>query len=256
MMQKNLNESGQAFMELTVMLLILSAMMLAVIMLSGLEITSNSILLSARTNAQENSQDASFTAETRNNELRSWGYRSLDLTKSYIHSGNQGSFGAGAAPTLYKEPGRSGYKLSASNDGSINIPFSYQGTPINNTEEESLKNARYTMTSGYYTEPLSSPYETYANGEWRDLTLFDRNLNNDFSASVIPNAFDLANLVSADGNGSSRPVTINKKDQAGLHSAANAADIMYGTFKDLFGVDLTDIKLNSHETNHVYMPIH
>ena len=256
MTQKNLNESGQAFMELTVMLLILSAMMLAVIMLCGLEVTSNSILLSARTNAQEQSQDGSSGAEIRNNELRSWSYKTLHLTKSYIRPGSQGSFGAGTAPTLYKKPGGSAYKLRASNDGSINIPFSYQGTPVNNTEEESLKNARYTMTSGYYTEPLSSPYETYANGEWRDLTLFDRNLINDFSASVIPNAFDLANLVSADGNGSSRPVTIDKKDQAGSHSAENAADIMYGTFKDLFGVDLTDIKLKSHETNQVYMPIH
>ena len=243
-------------MELTIMLLILTAMMLAVIMLSGLEITSNSILLSARTNAQENSQDASFTAETRNNELRSWSYKTLHLTKSYIRPGNQGSFGAGAAPTLYKEQGRSAYKLSASNDGSINIPFSYQGTPVNNTEEESLKNARYTMTSGYYTEPLSSPYETYTNGEWRDLTLFDRNLKHDFSNALNSNAFNLASLVQASGDGSSAPATINRKDQYGPKSAENAADIMYRTFRDMFGVDITENKLTEHDTNQVFMPQH
>ena len=46
------HESGQAIMELTIMLVILSGMILAVVMISGIEISNNTMLLSARNNAQ------------------------------------------------------------------------------------------------------------------------------------------------------------------------------------------------------------
>ena len=65
-MKKILNnsESGQAMMELTIMLLILTGMILAVVMLSGVEMRSNTLLLSARSNAHRTARESGASTET------------------------------------------------------------------------------------------------------------------------------------------------------------------------------------------------
>ena len=251
-MNKNFtSQSGQAFMELTVMLLILAAMMLAVIMLNGLEISSNTILLSARTNAQEQSQSANPYIENRSDELESWSNSTLDLAKSYIHPEQRGSLGG--STKIYKNT-----QMRVRSTNTFYIPFSYQGRYIYNSAEGSLQESRAALTSPLYTETnVNNHYDSYEQGGWRLLSDFDRNLHNDFSSNLTPFAFNLAGLVQSSAKQSSYlPVTVNSKDQAGPHSSQDAAHIMYGTFRDLFGVDLTANKLTEHKTNKVFMPQH
>lgn len=237
-------------MELTVMLLILTAMMLAVIMLSGLELTSNRILLSARTNAQELSQEQSSPIAKRDEELHSWHSSVLDLTKSYIHPENEIKFGH--SQKIHKNT-----RIRSREDGSFIIPFAYQSTSTSNSGEQTLQNASYSMTAPEYsTIRLTLFYDQYRLSGWRDLTYFDRNMQHDFSNALNSNAFNLASLVQASGDGSSTPATINRKDQYGPRSAQNAADVMYKTFRDMFGIDLTENKLVDHDTNQVFLPLH
>lgn len=236
-------------MELTIMLLILTAMMLAVIMLSGLELTSNRILLSARTNAQELSQEPSSPTVNRDDELRSWHSSILDLTKSYIRPEERYSFGK--SQTIQK-----GTSIRTRGDGSFNIPFAYQSSSTSNSGEFTLQNARYSMTASEYSTIRLTLYDQYRLSGWRELSYFDRNLKHDCSNALNSNAFNLASLVQASGDGSSAPATINRKDQYGPKSAENAADIMYRTFRDMFGVDITENKLTEHDTNQVFMPQH
>ena len=265
MKDKFSNQSGQAFMELTIMLLILAAMILAVIMLSGLEISSNNMLLSARYNAQLRSQEQNTAVLSRADELNTWSYPQLDLRKSYIHPeqsktwGNPGSWNR----VLYKKRNTS-YKLEVTGDGTISIPFSYQGFSNVNREELTLSPAKDAMISGQYSDGnlvqnitgILKNHERYRDGEWRKLSSFDDSLQNDFSARTGSNAFNAAGLISETGSTPSAPATINNKHQAGPHSASNAASIMYETFHDLFKVRLNDLKLSEFETNKVYLPIH
>lgn len=252
------SESGQAFMELTVMLLILTAMILAVVLLSGLEISSNNMLLSARQNALNLSKAQGAEILSRENELGDWTYMKLDLRKSYIHPEKQGSFGG--STTMYKN-----MKLHASGDGTINIPFSYQGFSSSNNDTQTLSPARESMTSGQYSKNdliqnitnILTNRERYNDGDWRKLSDFDSALKHDFSDTTGINAFNAAGLISATGSTSSVPATIDAKHQAaGSHSAGNASDIMYKSFHDLFGIKLNDHCLCEFETNKVYMPVH
>jgi hypothetical protein len=251
------NQSGQAFMELTIMLLILTAMMLAIVLLSGLEISSNNMLLSARQNALNLSRAQGAEILSRENELNYWSYMKLDLRKSYIHPEKQGSFGG--STTMYKD-----MKLHASGDGTINIPFSYQGFSSSNNDTQTLSPTRESMTSGQYSNNdlmqnitnILTNRERYNDGDWRKLSDFDSALKHDFSDTTGINAFNAAGLISATGSTSSVPATINAKHQAGSHSAGNASDVMYKSFHDLFGIKLNDHCLCEFETNKVYMPVH
>lgn len=260
-----LNQSGQAFMELTIMLLILAAMILAVIMLSGLEISSNNMLLSARYNALQESKNQSAVVLSRDEELSDWNYTKLDLRKSYINPerpkswGNSGSWNR----VLYKK-GNSSYRLEVKGDGTINIPFSYRGFSSINKQEMTLSPAKDAIISEQYSNSnllqnvtsILKNHERYRDGGWRKLSDFDSSLQNDFSDSTGMNAFNAAGLISATGSTSSAPATINSKHQTGRFSASNAAEIMYKTFHDLFGIRLNDHCLCEFETNKVYLPIH
>ena len=249
-------ESGQAFMELTIMLLILTAMILAIVLLSGLEISSNATLLSARKNTFNASMVKNAVTTHHVNELSSWFYPVVDLKKSYIHPERQGSFGG--SRKLYKN-----MRLYASGDGTLRIPFSYQGTSGSNSSTQTLSYAEDAITSARYTNNNLSynitnillNREQYKDREWRKLSNFDSSLQHDFSDSTGINAFNAAGLVSETGNPPANP-TVNAVHQAGQHSSANAANIMYKSFKDLFGIDLTAQCLCENETNKVYIPVH
>lgn len=244
------HESGQAFMELTIMLLILTAMILAVVIISGLEITSNTMLLSARNNAQKSSRDGSTMHSVKADEIYNWSYTNLNLTDSYIHPERKGSFGNSV--TLLKYQGKR-YRLRSRGDGTLQIPFSYQGSSSINSGEISLKNANFAVTSAFYTRPQTHDYEKFTN--WKPLSGFDSSLQHDYTENVRDgNAFNAAKLVVAEGDTSERPATLSPGAQAGEFSRGNAMSVMYRSFRDIFGVDLNDIKLRSHETNRVYMP--
>lgn len=236
-------------MELTIMLLILSAMMIAVIMLSGLEISSNNILLKARTEAQRSSLADDATPVLRERELRSWNYQRLNFEKP----GKQ--FG-GTVPKPLLKKGNSQYRMRVSTSGSLYIPFSYQNSQIINTDADTLQSATTGMTSMLYTQPRLSLYDQYMLGEWRELSGFDTGLKGDFTRNITSNAFNIANLVMATDSSSSAPVTINKRDQATPRSSDNAAGQMFCTFREMFGVDLNKLNFNDNDTNKVYMPVH
>ena len=234
-------------MELTVMLLILTGMILAVVMLSGIEMRSNTLLLSARNNAQKAARNADGGMEY-SEEYSTWYYPSLRLNKAYV--GNAGSFGSSV--TLFKK-GQKSYRMRSRNTGSLQIPFSYQGSIRHGASTPAIANASYAMTSADYSRTGNSNYETYL--RWRDINAFDNSFVHDFSGDLrLMNAFHAARLVGRDGDGNDTPATINRNDQAGVHSARDASDVMYRTFSRLFGIDITDLKLRKHETNKVYLP--
>lgn len=237
--------------ELTIMLLILAGMMLAVVMISGIEMRSNTLLLSARNNAQiaARSGDGSAGYET-SDEYTNWYYPALRLTKSYINEKN-GSFGSSVM--LLRSP-KKNYRMRSRNAGSLQIPFSYQGDANKDAASGAISDASNALESATYSrQDGSDGKEAYS--KWRTLTEIDTSFQHDYSGNVRSmNAFSAAKLVSADGDGGSTPATINRSDQAGTHSVNDAVSVMYKTFSRLFGIDINDMKMQSHETNRVYMP--
>ena len=246
---KNNRESGQAMMELTIMLLILSGMILAVVMISGIEISSNNMLLSARNNAQAAARGTDPRSSEKESEYGNWKYTELDLTKD-AHGVSHGSFGGSV--TLLKDGGKS-YQLT-SRGGVLQIPFSYQSESSTNGGVNTLDDVTGKMTSSQYTRPQLTLYERYS--RWKGLQEFDSSFQHDFAETVrAGNAFNAARMVHAVGDGSNGAATINHKHQRGRSSADNAASVMYSTFNRIFGVSISNIKMKDHPTNTVYLPV-
>ena len=236
-------------MELTIMLLILTGMILAVVMLSGVEMRSNTLLLSARSNAHKSARESNGSSVL-SEEYSTWHYPSLRLNKSYVKGSTSGTFGESV--TLFKRGGKR-YRMRSRNTGALQIPFSYQGSIQHNAGEAVLGNAHYNMTSAEYSKQSFLRFETYT--RWRNLNQFDSAFVHDFGGDFRSmNAFHAARLISESGDGNDTPATMNRNHQAGVHSAHDATTVMYRTFSRLFGIDITDLKLRDHETNKVYMP--
>ncbi len=237
-------------MELTIMLMILSGMILAVVMISGIEMSSNTMLLSARNQAQLNARGTDPQNSSRSVEIGDWHYTKLDLTRN---SKGESSGDFGSSVTLM-QTNRNTYKLK-SRDGVMQIPFSYQATSSGNGEVNTLNDATGKMTSNRYSRPsVNLTTERY---NWQQLNDFDTSFQHDFAERVRDgNAFNAANLVSGTGSTSSGAATVNRKYQAeGRVSADNAASIMYQTFNNIFGVNISNIKMQDHPTNTVYLPV-
>lgn len=250
-MKQRKHESGQAMMELTIMLLALTGMILAVVMISGIEISSNTMLLSARYNAQINSRSDSASSGQRNSEIGNWNYFKLDLTRN--RSGKRaGTFGS--SETLIQEKGRR-YKIR-SRSKSLLIPFSFQSTSSANSGVNSLYNSYDNMRSAEYSkyDDQNSVGDRYT--QWKDMQLFDSNFQHDYSTSLHDgNAYNAAHLVGGMGSTSSGAATVNRRHQAeGVNSRDDAADAMYATFRDIFGVNISRIKMQEHISNRVYLP--
>ena len=222
------------------MLLILSGMILAVVIVSGIEISSNSMLLSARKNAQFKALDADSISAEQDSEIGNWSYSKLNL---------------GLASSRNEElmhTNRKVYKLEA-RGRVIQIPFSYQAKKNGNSDVFTLDNVSGRLNSRYDSNSGIFLQEGYS---WRKLNNFDPAFKHDFSEDVRSgNAFNAANMVRGYGS-ASKSATINSQDQAeGESSAENAAEIMYRSFEDIFGVNLNNIKMREHPTNTVYLPI-
>lgn len=243
-------ESGQAIMELTIMLVILSGMILAVVMISGIEISNNTMLLSARNNAQIAARSTDPRSSEKESEYGNWKYTELDLTKD-VHGVSHGNFGGSV--TLLKSGGKT-YKLS-SRDGVLQIPFSYQSQSSGNTGANTLDNVTGQMTSSMYSRRRISLFDRYSG--WKHLQDFDSEFKNDFAETVrAGNAFNAARLVHAQGSTGNGAATINSKHQsAGRVSVDNAASVMYSTFNRIFNVNISNIKMKEHPTNTVYLPV-
>ena len=223
------------------MLLILSGMILAVVIVSGIEISSNSMLLSARKNAQFKAKSADPISTEQNSEIGDWSYSKLDLGLS--RSRNE--------ELMHTD--RKVYKLEA-RGRVIQIPFSYQARKNGNSDVFTLDNVSGKLNSRYDSNSGIFLQEGYS---WRKLNNFDSAFKHDFSDAVRSgNAFNAANMVRGYGSTGSTSATINDKDQAeGESSAENAAEIMYKSFEDIFGINLNNIKMREHPTNTVYLPI-
>ena len=236
-------------MELTIMLLILTGMILAVVMLSGVEMRSNTLLLSARSNAHRTARESGASTEN-SEEYSSWYYPSLRLNKSYIKESSGGSFGDSV--TLFKRGGKR-YRMRSRNTGALQIPFSYQGSIQRNGGGSVLSGSSSAMTSAEYSRRSILRYENYI--RWRDLNQFDNSFVHDFSGDLRSmNAFHAARLIGEYGDGSDTPATMNRNHQSGVHSANDATTVMYRTFSRIFGIDISDLKLRRHEINKVYLP--
>ena len=235
-------ESGQAMMELTIMLLILAGMILAVVMISGIEMSSNTMLLSARHNAQSNARSTTPTHSQKNSEIGNWTYFQLDLT------GN----GFGGSQTLIRSNNKN-YRLRSSNK-ILQIPFSYQSNASANGIAFSMDGVYNKMTSANYSKWDLTLGDQYI--RWKNLQNFDPAFQNDFAESIHDgNAFNAAHLVEGVGDTSTGAATVNTRHQAaGAVSSKDAAKIMYDSFHRIFGVRIDNIKMRDHSTNKVYLP--
>ena len=241
MLKSRKHESGQAMMELTIMLLILAGMILAVVMISGIEISSNDMLLSARHNAQKHARSTMPQHSQKDNEIGGWRYLQLNLFSK--NSGSQ---------TLFVDRGKR-YQISSSNR-TLQIPFAYQSSLWTSEQANAMDGVHNKMTSSDYSKREITLGDQYS--RWKTLQGFDPAFQNDFAESLYDgNAFNAAHLVEGLGDTSSKAATINRRHQAaGRVSREDAADIMYDTFRRTFGVRIDDIKMRENETNKVYMP--
>lgn len=243
MQKQRKHESGQAMMELTIMLLVLAGMILAVVMISGIEISSNNMLLSARHNAQKNARSTTPTHSQQNSEISNWSYFKLDLTGK----------GFGGSQTLIRSNKRN-YRIRT-RDNILQIPFSYQSNMSANGNVNTMDGVYSKMTSAAYSKwELLKLGDQYS--KWKNLQDFDPAFQNDFAESIHDgNAFNSAHLVEGTGDTSSGAATINARHQAaGAVSRDDAARVMYDSFRRLFGVRIDNIKMRDHETNKVYLP--
>lgn len=199
------------------------------------------MLLSARKNAQFKALNADSISAEQDSEIGDWRYTNLDLGLS--RSRNE----------RLMNTNRKVYKLEA-RGRVIQIPFSYQARKNGNSDVFTLDNVSGRLNSRYDSNSGILLQEGYS---WRKLNDFDPALKHDFSDDVRSgNAFNAANMVRGYGSLGSTSATINNKDQSeGEASAENAAEIMYRSFNDIFGVNLNNIKMREHPTNTVYLPI-
>lgn len=247
-MMKNIrNQSGQAMMELTVMLLAISAMIIAMIILSGVQLSSNSFLLDARFEAMKNARSET-ASNISGNEYRSWNYATLDLSDSRIQSGFNPS--GESETTLFES--RKKYKFHGNRallKSNLKIPFSIRSTSIstgNNTTAPAYGGAR---------EQQYSEGALYKSEGWRH-GFFQGRDNVDFTETISSqNALDAANLIKGRSSDGNNVATMNSSHQSGnLNSSQTAATSMYNTFFHLFGIRINRISLAGDETNLVYFP--
>jgi len=259
-MKRN-RESGQAMLELTIMLLAFAAMILGLVVLGGIEITGNKLLLSARRNAQEMAVNkrGNTVSTVSGAEYVSWNFALLDLKKKYRDQSGSSSQSTGAlsAGSAHIFRNKRDYYISANREAfkeGLRIPFTLGGSSYHNSENNSLNNSGSGFSSPLYSEKYDERGEEYI---WKPLYDFSNNgFKSDFvSNSGGNNALDAANLLSASGTTGNSPATLNRYDQTGAYSADDALYVMYDTFRKLFGIKINKIRLSEAPSNQVYMPV-
>lgn len=248
-------ESGQAIIELTIMLVAITTVILGLVFLSGYEITNNQLLLEARNRAQLAAKNAPKDVET-GNEFYSWNYPAVNLNKSYIYrSGKSGNHTDTTGKETLFRIGNQNIRFSRVQEFSTpTIPFASGSSPVRIGTQNSV-NKVYISFNDTSKSSLEGNYEHYHH--WRKLDDFDNIwFEHDFSQiGIRENSLDVAALVARSPVGKSTPATLSSREQAkGRHSKSNALSVIYDTFSRWFGIKPEEIKLDESISNRVYMP--
>ena len=219
-------QSGQATMELAVLLIAFTAMILGIIFVGGLGIARNEALLEAKAAAEVSSRTAAASVQTGGNEYLGWSYTSLDL------------YG----------------------DGSSSIPFTagdvVQRGGINSlgVATDELHRADRSVPVDIYVDDVLYTYDyVFMDLEALNSSLFDH----DFVTALRggTNAFDAAALDFA-APGSRPPVALlDSRDQQGAkNSAVDAYSKMFESFTGWFGVSFDSFSITDDVSGRVAMP--
>ena len=230
------SQSGQATMEFVAILIGFVALMLGIIFVSGLSLSSNKMLMSARNNAERLARHSNYDAAAQGLEYLNW-------TKT---------------------------KVKLYDNKSIDIPFGLNDE-ITRKDYNSIFDSKDALTNSLYSgdesleikkELKSTKYYDYK--DWVGPNKFsplsnNTVLNNDFfDAVTTSNALEAARLIQGEHDNDIALIsTINSKHQqdASFNKSSNAAQALYDTFEKLVGVRLSKKKLDNSRTNRVYMPI-
>ena len=231
------SQSGQATMEFVAMLIGFIALILGIIFVSGLSLSSNKMLMSARNNAERLARHSNYDAAAQGLEYQYWTKTKVKLydNKSSIDI----PFG------LNDEVTRKDYNSIIDSKNALANPV-YSGDESLEIKNES-KSTKYYDYKGWVGPNEFSPLS--------NKTV----LNNDFFEAVTTsNALDAARLIRGEHDNDIALIsTINSKHQqdASFNKSSNAAQALYDTFEKLVGVRLSKKKLDNSRTNRVYMPI-
>ena len=251
-------ESGQAFIELTVMLIGITAMILGVIIIFGIENSSNTVLLDARFEAHKAARQSEMPL--REEEIDTWQESTLELAENRISPNPSVSSSTNTAK-LFSERGRT-YILTANKKmltKNLIIPFSLTASMQKNSSNNSVLPMTQGMDSALYSKNdglnVTHNYERY--GYWRSMEVYNANFRHDFFHDISGNnAFYAARLVKGSASTGGAAATINASHQHGpLNSSSDAAEIMYNSFNKLFGIRIKNSTIKDNPGNQVYMPI-
>lgn len=227
------SQCGQATMEFVSMLIGLIALILGIIFVSGLSLSSNKMLMSARNNAEKLSRYSSFNVGARGSEYGSWTRPKIDL-----YNDNN----ALSIPFSLSD------KVSHIGDNSITNSF------------DALDNSQFSVDRSIDPNDKNSvSTKLYQYNHWIGPNKFNNALNNDFfNTATTSNARDAARLVQGKHDNNIALVDIlssHDQQNASFNKSSNAAQALYDTFENLVGVRLNKKKLDNSITNRVYMPI-
>ena len=227
------NQRGQATFEFVAMLIGFVALILGIIFVTGISLSSNKMLISARNNAEKLSRYSDYEVGAKGSEYGSW-------TREKIN--------------LYND------------NSSIEIPFSladrvtYKGENSISNTLDTLNNPQYSVDKSLdpnNPNSVSTKYYQYKN--WVGPDRFSSSLNNNFfNTTINSNARDAARLIKGEHNNDIPLVAIiDSQDQqnASFNKSSNAAQALYDAFEKLVGVRLNKKKIENSITNRVYMPI-
>lgn len=239
------------------MLIGIAAMILGVIVIFGIENSSNTVLLNARYEAHKASQQQE--TPLREQEIETWHDVTLELEENRISP--HPSTSSTNTAKLFSERGRN-YILSANKkmlSKNLIIPFALTSSMQQNSARNTVLPMIPGMDSALYSKNdginVTHNYERYS--YWRTLETYNANFKHDFFHNTAGNnAFYAAQLVRGNASVSGAPSTINASHQRGpLNSSTQAAEIMYDSFNKLFGVRIKSSSIKDHPGNQVYMPI-
>ena len=220
-------DSGQATMELAVLLIAFTAMILGIVFIGGVGIARNEALLDAKVAAEVVSRSTGAAATMSGSEYENWSYTALDLYGD----------GGGSIPFSALDRARRG-----------------DGNSIGRSADE------------FHLASRSEPGERIADGmiftydyEFKSLENFDASLfEHDFATGLRGggNALDAAELVSSVSSERNPVALIDSRNQRGSkNSAADAASMLHRSFTTWFGVRFDRFSTAADVSSRVAMPL-
>ena len=231
------SQCGQATLEFVCMLIGFVIVVLAILLVTGLNLTMNQTLLSARNNAERLARHSDYGGAALGQEYGSWS-RTMAEAKPYVK------------------------KVF---DSEVVIPFglndkvSYIGENTLNTSLEALNNPTYSVDRSLVENNPNAVSSKHYQYQWKNPNNFSSQFNNDFyTFATTLNAKEAAHLVTGkadDDIGFIPTISHRHQQEASRNRDPKAAQAIYDTFYMLTGVRFNKQKFENSESLKVYMPI-